>query len=51
MSYTKRYIDNLMEQGIDVLHDNLEDYTIMLDAMYEYHETIEKEKPNKNKKK
>jgi len=41
MSYIKRYIDELMELGIDVLHDGLEEHDIMLDIMYEYYELKE----------
>ena len=46
----KRYIDELMELGIDVLHDDLEEHDIMLDIMYEYYE-LKEEKQIKTKKK
>ena len=37
----KRYIDELMELGIDVLHDDWEEHNIMLDIMHEYYELKE----------
>ena len=38
MSYTKRYIEEMMEQGIDVLHDNWSLYDTMFSQMDMYHE-------------
>tara|TARA_R110002020_G_scaffold30746_4_gene96592 strand:- start:5887 stop:6027 length:141 start_codon:yes stop_codon:yes gene_type:complete len=46
MSYTKRYIEEMMEQGIDVLHDNWTLYDPRFSQMDMYYE----EEPNENKK-
>ena len=41
MGFMKRYIDELMELGIDVLHDDCEEHSIILDIMYEFYELKE----------
>jgi len=44
MSYTKRYIEEMMEQGIDVLHEDWVEYNEMFDQMNMYYEEKYKER-------
>ena len=47
MSYTKRYIEEMMEQGIDVLHDNWTLYDTMFSQIDMYYEEEHQNPDNK----
>ena len=48
MSYTKRYIEEMMEQGIDVLHDNWSLYDTMFSQIDMYYEEEHQDQDNKS---